>query len=227
MNTKEQNTYDRILNAGVRLFAQKGFAATTTREIVNEAGASLSSLQQYFGSKEKIYIDAVQRSMKRYAARMEEEVQTAERYESLGMLHGTTAWDTLSGIINKHCDWVFDKEEIEAINLMNREMLDPHPRMHVPQESLRVMDTMAKLADAYVGTKDTIWAKLMAHNIIMQLFGIANYPRVVSEVIREDVSEENVRQNVRLILNDFLLTTIRAYLDTRKRDHEPGQKEKS
>ncbi len=222
MNSKEMNTYDRILNAGVRLFAQKGFAATRTREIVNEAGASLSSLQQHFGSKEKIYIDAVKRAMTKYAERMAPEMKTAQRLEELGMLHGTTAWDTLCKIISKHCEWVFDPEEKEAIVLMNREMLDPHPLMGVPEESIEVMNMMARLAQAYVGNTDSLWAKLMAHNIIMTLFGVVNYPQVVGDIIGENPEAEDTREKLHLILQDYLMTSIKAYLDQRKNDSVIG-----
>ncbi|MDX9859575.1 MAG: TetR/AcrR family transcriptional regulator [Rhodospirillales bacterium] len=42
----------RLLEAAVRLFAEKGFEATTLTDLVNEAGGSRTSLYEYFGDKE-------------------------------------------------------------------------------------------------------------------------------------------------------------------------------
>ena len=215
---KDNNTYERILAAGAKLFAQKGFAGTTTREIVNEAGASLSSLQQYFGSKEKIYTDAVDKAMKSYAARMDQDIREAKRLEEMGMLRGDTAWDTLSGIIIKHCDWVFDPQERDAIFLMNRQMLDPEPLMDVPPEAMQISDVIARLADACVGAQDSLWARLLSHEIVIMLFGVANYPGVLSHILGKDIRQDATREEVKLLLRDYLLTSVRAYLDVRRGD---------
>lgn len=42
----------RLLEAAIRLFAAKGFEATTLTDLVNEAGGSRTSLYEYFGDKE-------------------------------------------------------------------------------------------------------------------------------------------------------------------------------
>ena len=47
-------TKDKILNVAKKLFAQKGFEGTTTREIVNEAGVNISLISYYFGGKENV-----------------------------------------------------------------------------------------------------------------------------------------------------------------------------
>lgn len=42
----------RLLEAAIRLFAAKGFEATTLTDLVSEAGGSRTSLYEYFGDKE-------------------------------------------------------------------------------------------------------------------------------------------------------------------------------
>ena len=54
MEGRDQSTRGRILSAAEKLFAEKGYKETTTREIVREAGASLSSLQVHFQGKENV-----------------------------------------------------------------------------------------------------------------------------------------------------------------------------
>jgi len=44
-----------LLHAALRLFAQKGFAKTSTREIALAAGANLAAIRYYFGDKAGLY----------------------------------------------------------------------------------------------------------------------------------------------------------------------------
>lgn len=51
----DHSTEERILQAAQKLFTQKGFAATRTRDIAAEAGINLALLNYYFRSKEKLF----------------------------------------------------------------------------------------------------------------------------------------------------------------------------
>jgi len=46
---------ERLLMAALRLFADQGFARTSTREIAQAAGANVAAIRYYFGDKEGIY----------------------------------------------------------------------------------------------------------------------------------------------------------------------------
>jgi AcrR family transcriptional regulator len=45
----------RLLHTALRLFAQKGYAKTSTREIAREAEVNISAISYYFGDKEGLY----------------------------------------------------------------------------------------------------------------------------------------------------------------------------
>lgn len=62
---------DRILNTATRLFAERGFAATSVRELVEEAGCTKPVLYYYFGSKEALFLEAVRTHMGTYTALLE------------------------------------------------------------------------------------------------------------------------------------------------------------
>lgn len=51
----EASTEDKIKEAAKKLFTQKGFAATRTRDIAEEAGINLALLNYYFRSKQKLF----------------------------------------------------------------------------------------------------------------------------------------------------------------------------
>lgn len=46
---------ERLLHMALRLFAEKGFAKTSTREIAQSAGVNLAAIKYYFGDKAGLY----------------------------------------------------------------------------------------------------------------------------------------------------------------------------
>src|SRR5579859_5707706 len=52
---KEASTEEKIMEAARKLFTQRGYAATRTRDIAEEAGINLALLNYYFRSKEKLF----------------------------------------------------------------------------------------------------------------------------------------------------------------------------
>jgi TetR/AcrR family transcriptional regulator, regulator of cefoperazone and chloramphenicol sensitivity len=55
-------TRDRIIEAAGELFAERGFEATTIRDICQAAGANVAAVNYYFRDKERLYVEAVVRA---------------------------------------------------------------------------------------------------------------------------------------------------------------------
>ena len=55
MTTTELSTEDKILIAASKVFTEKGFSGTRTRDIAEEAGINLALLNYYFRTKEKLF----------------------------------------------------------------------------------------------------------------------------------------------------------------------------
>ena len=49
----------RLLEAAEEIFAEKGFQATTIRELAERANVNIAAINYYFGDKERLYIEAV------------------------------------------------------------------------------------------------------------------------------------------------------------------------
>jgi AcrR family transcriptional regulator len=62
----DTTTEEKIRNAARSLFHKKGFAATRTREIAEEAGINLALLNYYFRSKKKLFDIIMLESMKEF-----------------------------------------------------------------------------------------------------------------------------------------------------------------
>lgn len=55
MTEQELTTEEKILEAASKIFTEKGFSGTRTRDIAEEAGINLALLNYYFRSKEKLF----------------------------------------------------------------------------------------------------------------------------------------------------------------------------
>jgi len=62
----------RLLSGATALFASKGYASTTVREIVERAGVTKPVLYYYFRSKEGIYLELMKKPFGKFAALVEE-----------------------------------------------------------------------------------------------------------------------------------------------------------
>lgn len=61
MPTSTTDTKEQIIKVAERLFAEHGFAGTTLRNVVSEAGVNLAAVHYHFGSKEELYRAVVAR----------------------------------------------------------------------------------------------------------------------------------------------------------------------
>lgn len=60
---KTHDKRDYILDVAERLFAEQGFEAISVREISKEADINIAMVSYYFGSKEKLYEEVIQRKL--------------------------------------------------------------------------------------------------------------------------------------------------------------------
>lgn len=72
----EPNSSSRILDAALHLFSQKGYEATSTREICELAGITKPTLYYFFDSKEGVYRSLVESAFKDYELTVEAGLST-------------------------------------------------------------------------------------------------------------------------------------------------------
>jgi len=96
----------RLLEGASRLFAQKGYAATTVREIVEYAGVTKPVLYYYFGNKEGIYLQL-----------MAEALSTVDALVNQTMGSGESAQQRIKNL----CDRTFAAilEHLDVVRVMD------------------------------------------------------------------------------------------------------------
>jgi AcrR family transcriptional regulator len=72
-------TRERILDAAERLFAERGFAGTSLRDITSAARVNLAAVNYHFGSKDELFLAVVVRRLEPVNRRRLELLDEAER----------------------------------------------------------------------------------------------------------------------------------------------------
>jgi AcrR family transcriptional regulator len=117
MSTNEvDTTRERIAEAAGEIFAERGFDATTVRDICQRAGANVAAVNYYFGDKQRLYIESVVRA---HRWRM-------EQARLPGWSEGTPAETKLADFIATFIRRVLTgPEDTWHTKLMMREMANP------------------------------------------------------------------------------------------------------
>ncbi len=107
-----------ILNAAEKLFASQGFEGTSTRQIATEAGANMSMINYYFGSKEGVFMEIMSNRIKGFSLAL-----TSIEAEDLNQL------EKLMMVIDQYTRRILDN--IAFHKMMHRELsLSQRPEMY-------------------------------------------------------------------------------------------------
>lgn len=218
MRVQDSSAYDRLLAAAAKLFATQGFDGTTTRQIVKEAGSSLSSLQIHFKSKESLYQAVIEKTQERFYALNEPVLSEIDELEKQGFLDEDSAWDLIVEFTGKIVEWAFMSEFTYEIQLINRELLYLSGEFDtLPDAIRRLFQYYEKLFEVYAGEKNTFWAKMLSFSVITSLFDYANYPHVLGQVLGCDMNLPKNRQKAKAYAKQYSLASIRGNLNIYKR----------
>jgi TetR/AcrR family transcriptional regulator, regulator of cefoperazone and chloramphenicol sensitivity len=118
----DSETRQRVLDAAVKLFAERGFKNVTIRDVCREAGANLAAVNYYFRDKLGLYKEVVQLA----ADAMDRHKQAA-----MDAGEGQTPEEQLRAYIQSFLHSMLGEEPDERTSLIEklvgREMGDPSP----------------------------------------------------------------------------------------------------
>ncbi len=138
-------THELILETAGRMFARKGFRATTVRQITREAGVNVASVNYYFHDKQELYVRVLQRAHQAAA-------HTA-RADRAG-----TPQKRLQAFIQGFLGYLFDPERPAwQGRLLAREMAEPSPALDrlVTESVLPVKQRLAGIIRDLLGPDAT------------------------------------------------------------------------
>jgi len=89
----KEDVQKRIVEAAVRLFATKGYAATTIGEIAETAGISTGNVYRYYGSKDALFDDALDEPfVRRFETLLHDRVRALAGIDDVRRLDPRAAW---------------------------------------------------------------------------------------------------------------------------------------
>ncbi|OHB80479.1 MAG: hypothetical protein A2V98_07300 [Planctomycetes bacterium RBG_16_64_12] len=175
----------RILNAAGPIFADKGYEAATVREICQEAGVNLASVNYYFGGKNQLYVEAV---MLGHPAKWAPEAR-------LDWPEGTPPETKLKDFIHALLTHLLGmKTSSWQERLIVREIMDPSPACReVLREHFRVaFDQLQGILDEILPARTTAHKR---HQIGFSIIGQCVYYRSGRKIVPLIVGEEELKSH--------------------------------
>jgi AcrR family transcriptional regulator len=185
-------TRERLLDVAERIFAERGFAGASVREITEAAGASLAAINYHFHSKEKLYAEVFLRRMDHL------------RDQFLAQLRSDIADDDLDGaltsfgraFISPHADPAFSWR---FLDLCSRELIEAQ----LPPGLLE-RELVTPLIESIVGfvrrarpELDQEVARSCAHSFLAQLLQLVRGARVAARSDAAAAGDERLAHVVR------------------------------
>ena len=138
----ERSVQDRLIEAAEELFCRRGYNETSVRDIAAIAGCNVAAVNYYFGGKESLYVEVWRRRlalMRQARLASIEKVMSASTEPQLEDLLRSYAISFIEPLIEGSPKGRF-------INLMAREMIDPHlPRdMYLREMVAPVLESLSE-----------------------------------------------------------------------------------
>lgn len=189
-------TEQKIIRAADKLFTQKGYAATKTRDIAEEARTNLALLNYYFGSKENLYKKVVQEKLRLLLGAMgsvlsDENISLEEKINS---------------ITENYTALLLENEELPIFILnelsVNKELFVNITR-NTRQIAQPVIDKQLKERKLRMSAKD-----LIINTLSLTMFPFVAKPLIISSgLVNADEFVEFVTKRKEKIINWIIKTT--------------------
>jgi AcrR family transcriptional regulator len=135
VSSSSADTKEQIITVAERLFAELGFAGTTLRNVVSEAGVNLAAVSYHFGSKEELFRAVVARfahPVIEQELRLLSELQAAPKLPSVE--------DILTVVLKPSLEILTqDQDTLMQAQFMGRCRMEPKPIQRIANEEFAVV----------------------------------------------------------------------------------------
>jgi AcrR family transcriptional regulator len=211
--TDKSDKREHILVVAEELFGEKGFDATSVRDIAQKAGVNLAMISYYFGSKEKL-LESLIELRAGYAYGILEELN---KDESL------TPWDKINRLVDFYVDRVLNNLPFhnimyrEATNIRSDEIRD-----RIISIKVRNLEQITKIITD--GQQKKLFREVDIPMTVGSLMGsISSYTQAKPYgchilALGYDATEETYRTKLAPRLKAHLKQLLRAHLDIKNEE---------
>ncbi len=205
MNAQD-NSRQQLINAAIEQFGAAGYEGVSTRAIAEQAGVNVALIKYHFGSKEDLYVGAIDYLISQVAPRLEVITQMAGSAKSIAGNDPQRQAELMRQLIANVLSVFLDNPMLQnAIPFALRELLYPGPHFTRLYDALprRLHELMTDLVSWILDLdphSDT--AKIRTHAVVGQIIifhlgrtilyrrlGSEGYSEAVKDEIRHQVTE--------------------------------------
>jgi TetR/AcrR family transcriptional regulator, cholesterol catabolism regulator len=150
---------EEILTTAITIFAEKGFAGATMRDVADEVGILPGSLYHHFKSKDEILIEI----LRRYYLDIERDLREAVEKDR-------NAFDTLEEMLVLSAHYIIERKDEAMIALNELHYLDQSPKADLP-----ALDAVLKSSSE----AERIWLDVIRRGIRAKQFRQDIDPRLI------------------------------------------------
>jgi AcrR family transcriptional regulator len=188
MNSSERRaqTPERILDASERLFSERGYSATSVRNITTEARCNVAAVNYHFGGKDKLYREMFRRRLRtlrdRRIASIRDALPAAGNPASLEEFLRAFAREFIEPLVAAP-DAPGQPDDSVGFTLITRELVDRHLPHEFIKEMFEPVETAWSEALArFCPGLDEESARLCMHSMVGQLVHVVHLQRHAGRV---------------------------------------------
>lgn len=207
---KSQKKKEKIINSSIKLFAEHGFEATTTRMIANDAEVSLSAIAFYFETKENLYKETLSIVAERISLSYEEINQKIEILYQDYIIKPDDAWDIICEMIDLQIDISIDRKSPEYISLLHCEQTHNIDN-YTPITATIIAkseNTLSKLIMAYTQNTNFKLAAIISRTVIGGIISFTEHAMYTENILSYGEVKSD-KTWLKKILRDFVLSSIK------------------
>ena len=191
--TKDISTEERIKAAARKVFHQKGFAGTRTRDIAEEAGINHAMLNYYFRSKEKLFEMVMMETM-------------AQFFKGVNLMlndENTSLDEKIDLIVSNYVDLLLKEPELPTF-ILNE--VRPNPQAFVEQNPIKEALTHSVLTRQYaeaVARGEITEPNLM--QAILNVIGLVIFPFIAKPILTSIINIPEEQYKVLMLQRKTLI----------------------
>jgi TetR/AcrR family transcriptional regulator len=187
----EQQNKERVLMAAASLFANKGYAGTSVREIVEAASVTKPTLYYYFKNKEDLYLKLMDLAMETFSLLLDESLARQGRMR-----------ERLIGLFTDL--YVAFHENVDLLRLVNSIIYGPRgatPPYDITQQSNHLESVLNEMLDS--GIREGELDEQNRPEVVFLLLGVLRSIQVllVLRLPRQAINPESIASAVHLIFD--------------------------
>lgn len=182
----DKSTEEKIIAAARKLFTEKGYAATRTRDIAETAGINLALLNYYFRSKEKLFDIIMMENLHRFLGVINEIVNN----------ENTSLDKKLEALVANYIDLLTEQPNLPLFILTE---IRRHPQKLIKNMGIKKILHGSVLMQQLAAQSKTQKSRMHPLHILMNLMSLIIFPFISSPLITA-VGDINNKEFNRLMM---------------------------